>query len=291
MRKSSKEHAQDGRGVGRAAERSGEFLFHLAARIRALCAFEKCAQDGRGVDRAAGRSGESLFHLAARIRALCAPGVCLFALALSLRAEDVSVILKRMNDAAPSFHGMSANMHLVTYTAVIQDKLEEDGTLKMQKAKNGTIRAVMDFSGQKDSAREIGLFGKTVRMYFPNAKYYQDYEFGKNGDLINQFLLLGFGASGDDLSKSYTITSEGMEKIAGLTTTKLLLIPKDPQVKEKLARVELWIPEGQADPIQQQFFEEPSGNYRKVMYGDIHLNPAIKGTLDIKVPSGTEKRK
>lgn len=252
---------------------------------------KKHAPDGRGVNRAAGRSGEFRSPLAARIRALCALGVCLFASAIILKAEDVAVILKRMNDAAPGFHGISANMHLVTYTAVIQDKIDEDGILKMQKAKGGAIRAVMDFSGQKDSAREIGLFGKTVRMYFPNAKYYQDYEFGKNGDLINQFLLLGFGASGDDLSKSYTITSEGTEKIAGLTATKLLLIPKDPQVKEKLARVELWIPEGQADPIQQQFFEEPSGNYRKVTYSDIHVNPTIKGTLDIKVPSGTEKRK
>jgi len=221
------------------------------------------------------------------MRKLC---ICLLASALCLRAEEVSAILQRMNHDAPGFHGMSADMHLVTFTAVIGDKIDEDGTLRMQKAKNGTIRAVLDFSGQKDSAREIGLFGKMVRMYFPNAKYYQDYEFGKNGDLINQFLLLGFGASGDDLSKSYTISSEGTEKIAGLTATKLLLVPNDPKVKEKLARVELWIPEGQANPIQQQFYEEPSGNYRKVTYTNIHLNPVIKGALEIQVPAGTQKR-
>ncbi len=208
-----------------------------------------------------------------------------------LRAEEISVILKRMNEAAPAFHGLSADVQMVTFTAIIDSKITEDGNLIIQKAKNGQVRAVVDFSGVKDSAREIGLSGKTVRMYFPNAKYYQDYDFGKNGDLINQFLLLGFGASGDELSKSYTISAEGTEKITGLTATKLLLIPKDAKVKEKLSRVELWIPEGQSNPVQQQFFEEPSGNYRKMTYSKLQVNPAIRGTLEIRLPAGTEKRK
>jgi outer membrane lipoprotein-sorting protein len=186
---------------------------------------------------------------------------------------------------------MSADVQMVTYTAIIDSTISENGSLKMQKGKGGEIRAVVDFSGVKDSAREIGLSGKTVRMYFPNAKYFQDYDFGKNGDLINQFLLLGFGASGDELSKSYTITSEGTDKIAGVTATKMLLVPKDAKVKEKLARVELWIPEGQANPIQQQFFEEPSGNYRKMTYSNIQLNPPMRGTLEIRLPPGTQQRK
>jgi hypothetical protein len=194
-----------------------------------------------------------------------------------------------MNEAAPGFHTMSADVQMVTFTAIIDSTITENGTLKMQKAKGGEVRAVVDFSGVEKSSREIGLSGKTVRMYFPNAKYYQDYDFGKNGDLISQFLLLGFGASGDELSKSYTISSEGMEKIAGVNTTKVLLVPKDAKVKEKLAKVELWIPEGQSNPVQQQFFEE-SGNYRKMSYSKIQLNPPIHGTLEIKLPSGTQKR-
>jgi outer membrane lipoprotein-sorting protein len=216
--------------------------------------------------------------------------VCLMWLGVPARAQDVATILQRMNAAAPSFHTMSADMRLVTFTAVISDTLTEDGTLKMQRVKDGSIRAVMDFSSVKESAREIGLFGKTVRMYFPNAKYYKDYEFGKNGNLINQFLLLGFGASGDELSKSYTISAAGTEKIAGVTTTKLVLIPKDEAVKEKLAKAELWIPDGQSSPIQQEFYEEPSGNYRKVSYTNLRMNPSFKGRLEIQMPSDTPRR-
>jgi hypothetical protein len=194
-----------------------------------------------------------------------------------------------MNEAAPAFRSLSADVQMITFTAIIDSKITEDGSLKIAKSKNGEVRAVVDFSHVKDSAREIGLTGKTVRTYFPNAKCFQDYDLGKNGDLINQFLLLGFGASGDELSKSYTITSEGVEKISGLTSTKMLLLPKDSKLKEKLARVELWIPEGQSNPIQQQFFEEPSGNYRKMTYSKIQMNPAIHGNLEIRLPSGTQK--
>ena len=216
-------------------------------------------------------------------------GVCLLASALLCRAEELSAILQRMNAAAPAFHAMSADIEMVTLTAVIDDKITENGTLQMKKGKGTAVRALIDFSGQKDAAREIRFAGKNVRIYYPNAHYYQDYDLGKNSDILNQFLLLGFGTSGDELSSSYTISADGTEKIAGLTTTKLLLIPKDPKVLEHLSKIEIWIPEGQSNPVQQQFFE-PSGNYRKVTYSRISVNPSIKGDLEIQMQSGTQKR-
>jgi outer membrane lipoprotein-sorting protein len=148
---------------------------------------------------------------------------------------------------------------------------------------------VIDFSAQKGASREIGFFGKIIRIYYPKANYYQDYEVGKNGSVLNQFLLLGFGSSGKDLAANYTITAENTEKVAGMTTTKLLLTPKDDKVKEHLQKVEIWIPEGQSNPVQQQFFE-PSGNYRIVTYTNMHLNPPMPQNLEIKMQPGTEKR-
>jgi outer membrane lipoprotein-sorting protein len=216
-------------------------------------------------------------------------GICLLASALLLRAEDVPAILARMNVAAPALRSMSADMQMITLTAVIDDKITENGTLKMQKGKKTSVRAVIDFSAQKDASREIGFFGKTVRIYYPKANYYQDYEVGKDSNVLNQFLLLGFGSSGDDMAKSYTITPEGVEKVAGLAATKLLLEPNDPKVKEHLSKIEIWIPEGQSNPVQQQFYE-PSGNYRKVTYSNIRINPSMKGELEIQMLPGAQKR-
>jgi outer membrane lipoprotein-sorting protein len=216
------------------------------------------------------------------------PVLCLSIFASLCSAQSVDAILGRMDQAAPHFRGMSADVQMTTYTAIIGDKTVENGTLKMQRLKSGEVRAILDFSGQTD-AREIAFLGKIIRIYYPNLKTYQDYDVGKNTDVLNQFLLLGFGSSGRDLARSYTITTDGSEKIAGQETAKLLLVPNDPKVKERLSKIEMWIPADAAYPIQQQFFE-PSGNYRIVAYTNVKINPPMKGTLELKLPSGAKKQ-
>ena len=216
------------------------------------------------------------------------PVLCLSLFATAAYAQSVDAVLTRMDQAAPRFRAMSADVQMTTFTAIIGDKTVEDGTLKMQRLKSGEVRAIIDFSHQTD-AREIAFLGKIIRIYYPNLQTYQDYDVGKNTDILNQFLLLGFGSSGKELSRSYTITQDGTEKIAGQDTTKLLLIPNDPKVKDRLSKIEMWIPNDAAYPLQQQFFE-PSGNYRIVTYLNIKINPPMKGTLELKLPSGAKKQ-
>jgi len=213
----------------------------------------------------------------------------LIALAPALNAESVSAILARMDQAAPNFHAITAEMQMVTYTAILSDTTTEKGTLKMQRLKATDVRAILDFSAQKDSPRIIAFAGKTVRIYYPQTNSFQDFQLAKSSQALNQFLLLGFGSSGSDLARSYDITAEGSENIGASATTKLLLIPKDPKVKERLTKIEMWMPSDAAYPLQQQFYE-PSGNYRKVTYSNIQLNPPIQGTLELKLPSGVTKQ-
>ncbi len=214
--------------------------------------------------------------------------VCLAAFCVNLRAETVDAILARMDRAAPNFHAMSADVRMLTYTAILSDNTTEKGTLRIQRLKGDEIRAIMDFSAETD-ARVISFQGKVVRIYYPNLKTYQDYEVGKNTHVLNQYLLLGFGSSGKDLAKSYDITAEGSEDVGGITTTKLLLVPRDSGVKQRLTKAEVWIPMDSANPVQQQFYE-PSGNYRKLTYSNIQLNPPITGTLELKLPPGVQKQ-
>jgi outer membrane lipoprotein-sorting protein len=214
--------------------------------------------------------------------------LCAFVFAAGLRAQSVDDVLKRMDKAAPAFHAMTADVQMITYTAIIGDTTTENGTLKMQRLKPNDVRAIIDFSQQTD-ARVIAFLGRIVRIYYPNLKTYQDYEVGKNSDVLNQFLLLGFGSSGRDLAQSYTITGEGPEKVLAQETEKLLLVPKDPKVKERLQKIEMWIPNDAAYPVQQQFYE-PSGNYRKVTYNNIKLNPSLKRPLELKLPPGVKRQ-
>ncbi|MCU1291246.1 MAG: outer rane lipoproteinsorting protein, partial [Bryobacterales bacterium] len=66
--------------------------------------------------------------------------------------------------------------------------------------------------------------------------------------------------------------------------------PDDPGFLERLTIVELWIQDNGYNPIQQMFYE-PSGNYRKITYSDIRLNPIINGTLELKVPKDAKKQR
>ncbi len=176
---------------------------------------------------------------------------------------------------------------MTTHTAIIDDTTVESGTFRMQRLKGQETRAVLDFSGQRD-ARQIGFFGRIVRIYYPKLNSYQDIDVGKNSDVLNQFLLLGFGSSGKDLARSYKITAEGQEKLDDRDSTKLLLVPENQEVAKKLSKIEIWVPNDAAYPIQQEFYE-PSGNYRVVTYSDVNLKP-IKGKLELKLPPGVKKQ-
>lgn len=214
--------------------------------------------------------------------------LCLLAAAGSLRAETVEEILARMDRDAPGFKGLSADIEMLTFTAILSDKTVENGTLKMQRLQDNDVRAILDFSKQTDP-RVLAFLGKVVRVYYPKLKSYQDYQVGNNGQVLNQYLLLGFGSSGKELAQSYTITSEGSEKVAGADTTKLLLVPKDAKVSQRLAKVEVWVVTGASTPIQQQFYE-PSGNYRRTTYSNMRINPPMHGTLDLKLPASAKKQ-
>lgn len=215
-------------------------------------------------------------------------GLCLLAWASVSPAQSLDAVLARMDAAAPSFHAMSANVQMVTFNALLSDTETESGKLQMQRLKPDDVRAVLTFSGAQSASPWLGFQGKTLRVYYPKMRTYQDLAVGKDSGLLNQYLLLGFGSSGKDLAQSYTITYLGTEKVAGQDTSKLQLVPKDQGVLQKLQKVLMWIPNDGASPVQQQFYE-PSGNYRKLTYSDIVLNPQIKGTLELKLPSGTRR--
>ena len=202
-------------------------------------------------------------------------------------AESLDTILARMDQASETFKGVAANVQMVTFTKVIDDKTTENGTLKMQRQKDKSTRAIIDFTGKND-ARTIYFAGSKIRIFFPKLKLYQDYDVGKS-DVLNQYLLLGFGSSGKELSQNYDIKAVGGEKIDGQETTKLELIPKSPKIGETLTKVDVWIPLNAAYPVQQQFFK-PNGDYFTTTYSEIKLNPSLKGNLELKLPSGATKQ-
>lgn len=205
--------------------------------------------------------------------------VAFLTLARTLPADDLNAVLARMDQASAVFHSMTADLKMVTYTAILDDKTAENGNLKMEKGKNST-EAVIEFTGS--DARTIGFFNKQIQLYTPKLNLVQIYKLAKSGKVLDQFLLLGFGASGKDLAKSYNIQLGGTEQVNGRSASKLVLTPKEAGVKEQISQAEIWIPSDSGYPVQQKFYN-PSGNYRLVTYTNFQLNPEL-GPLKLNAP-------
>lgn len=204
------------------------------------------------------------------------------------QADSVPEVLSRLDAAAPSFKGVSADLKKVGHVAVIDDTTTESGQLKLQRRKAHDVRAIIDFTGEKDK-RSLFFANRTVKVYSPNLNLVQVYDLGRSVKFLNQYLLLGFGTSGKDLQSSYDITQLGTDTIDSKATTHLQLTPKDPGAREKLAKAELWFPADAAYPVQQKFFE-PNGNFTVITYSHVMLNPPFDpGGLEWKAPPNTRE--
>jgi outer membrane lipoprotein-sorting protein len=117
----------------------------------------------------------------------------------------------------------------------------------------------------------------------------QVYDVGKSRSLVDQFVLLGFGTSGKELAKNYTVNATGEDIVKGRNTTRLELVPRSAKVKEQITKVELWIPLDAGHPVQQKFYQ-PGGDYYLVTYSDVQLNPNLPDdAFRLKLPANVKR--
>jgi len=117
-----------------------------------------------------------------------------------------------------------------------------------------------------------------VEVYQPKIDQVTIYNTGKDRAAFEGFLVLGFGGSGRDLQKSFEVNYIGNEKVNGVDTAKLELVPKSAKVRNTFAHISLWIDPARGVSVQQQLFE-PSGDYRLAKYSDIQLNQKIPDSV------------
>jgi len=208
--------------------------------------------------------------------------VCAAATVTATTAEDV---LSKLDAAAPSFTGMTANLSRVTYTKVLDEQATESGTIALRRQGAGLqLLITLDKPDQKF----VSFRGRKAEVYYPKLKTVEEWDLGKHSGLIDQFLLVGFG-TGKALKSSYSVKYLGDEVVAGQKTHKLELTPQSADVKDKLRRVDLWVAESGAYPVQQKFLQ-PSGDYYLVTYSAVKLNPALTDdALRLNLPKGVKR--
>jgi outer membrane lipoprotein-sorting protein len=205
---------------------------------------------------------------------------------LTARAESLSDILARMDRSAAEFKSFSAKMKRTNYTAVLDETTETNGAVRMRRTRKGT-EAVMDFF--EPDLHTIYLSGHTGEVYYPKANTVQIYNAGKFASSVDSLVLLGFGTTSTELSKDYEVKVGGAETIGSVHTTRLALTPKSKDIRNMASQIELWIPEGQSNPIQEKIIE-PSKDYVLVSYSDMKINPVLPDSaFELKLPANVKK--
>src|SRR5258708_27451125 len=79
-----------------------------------------------------------------------------------------------------------------------------------------------------------------LQVYQPKIEQVIVYQTGGNQNEIESSLVLGFCASGHDLSKSVEVSYAGEETVSGTTTGQLRLIPRSAEFRNNSSKIVLW---------------------------------------------------
>ena len=200
---------------------------------------------------------------------------------------DLSEILSRMNDAGRRLRTLTANLEYTNVTVLVNDKSVEEGRLFFSKGVKGKSAEVRIDMQQPDS--KVMLFKKNKgEIYLPKINQIQEYNLEQKSGLVEEFLLLGFGAETGDLRKSYNIKYLREEELGGDTTAVLELTPTKQSIAAQLTKIEMWVSEDSWMPAQEQFFQ-PGGDYMIARYTNIKVNLKFPGSTFELPPSAGAK--
>jgi outer membrane lipoprotein-sorting protein len=220
--------------------------------------------------------------------------ICSLVLVVSLpawafQAGNLQATIEKLNQAAKNFRSTSADFEFDTdQTEPVPDTdvlkgvsyYERNGSnfqmaAHIQTENGSPIEKVYTFSGGVFKLLEKGPGIDQVTTFHQASKF-------------AEYVMLGFGASGNQLADKWNISDLGPEKINGVDTEKLELVAKDPAVRKNLQKVTVWMDLDRAVSLKQVFDEGP-GLSRVCTYSNIKTNqPIAKGDFTFKTDKNTQ---
>lgn len=208
------------------------------------------------------QNSEMLSHLRLVVLAL--------ACAAAQAASPADAVLARMDRGAAQFHGMTAQVQHISFTAVISDSSTESGSVKWRKLGANQIQALLDYTTPN---HKLFLFkDHRLQIYTPSSNTVQVYDLSQHSGQIEQFLMIGFGTPRSEMERAYKITVRDHPVIKGRPATLMEMVPRSPEALKLIARLDLWIPDDSDYPVQEKAFE-PSGDTETWIYTNIKINP------------------
>jgi outer membrane lipoprotein-sorting protein len=164
-------------------------------------------------------------------------------------------VLGMMDKAAQDFHTLTADLEHVKYTAVVKDTSTETGHIFVRRDEKMRIDIT------NPDPRTILRTGDNLFVFNPKINRVEEYNLGKNRQMVDQYVLLGFGTKGENIKKGYLVSVLGEEDLDNKKTVVLELTPKSEEIRNQINKIEMWVDEASWLPVQQKFFEAGSGDY------------------------------
>lgn len=185
-------------------------------------------------------------------------------------ATDVALdkVLRQMDAASAKFKSAEADLRWDFYEKVVRDTTTQTGTIYFLHGKTGTeMGAVIGPKYLRFANGNGAMFDRVSKKTTP-------FSAGQDRARAESFLTLGFGGSGKDLEKAWTIKLVGMEAIDGTPTVEMDLTPKEASVANMFTHILIWIDTTRGISLKQQSFT-PEGDNRTAYYTHVKYNLAV----------------
>lgn len=201
-------------------------------------------------------------------------------------AQDLKSVLAKLDAAAPNFHSTSADFQFDSYqTDPVPDKEVQKGTVYYaRRGSDFQMAAHIDEENGKPVPK-IYTYSKGVFHLF--EKLPNQVTNYKN-DKLASYVMLGFGASGKELSDKWNITYGGQETLDGVKADKLELVAKDPAVLKNMPKVTVWMDAARGISLKQ-VLDQGQGQSRVSVYFNVKYNqPLPSDAFTFKTDSKTQ---
>ena len=206
-------------------------------------------------------------------------------------SPQLTAVLAQMDASSKTFHSAGAGFAWEFYQRIVHDTTRQEGAMYIERTQAGVSLGTtvydVDAGGKPGSSpsKIIDFSNGVARLYSPAEKQVDVFHAGANQANFESFLSLGFGGSGADLAKAWQVTDGGPETLTEsghpVKVEKLVLVSKDPGVRDTVKQVTIWV-DPTRDVSLRQIFLLPNGDSRTANYTDIHLNTKInKGPYSI----------
>jgi outer membrane lipoprotein-sorting protein len=200
------------------------------------------------------------------------------------KAKDA--VLRRLDVAAANFRSTSADFEFDTVTTEpIYDKDVQTGTAYYKREGSSfQMAAHIREVNAKPAPKDLTYAGGKVMLFDQLTNQLRVMDAAK----YESYLLLGFGASGKELSDKWQIKYLGPEMVDGVKTDKLELVAKDANVLKLFPKVTIWLDTEHAVSLKQ-VFDEGQGITRTCFYFHIKTNqPLPKDAFTLKTDKQTQ---